>query len=81
MSETISPNTTLAHYSIVAKIGAGGMGEVYLAHDQQLDRKVALKLLPAEVAANQERMRRLFRKPRLRPRSIILTSSRSMRLV
>ena len=81
MSETISSNTTLAHYSIVAKIGAGGMGEVYLAHDQQLDRKVALKLLPAEVAANQERMRRLFRKPRLRPRSIILTSSRSMRLV
>ncbi|HET9786738.1 MAG TPA: serine/threonine-protein kinase, partial [Pyrinomonadaceae bacterium] len=54
----VSPNTVLGHYSIVRKIGAGGMGEVYLAHDQQLDRKVAVKLLLAEVSSNQERMRR-----------------------
>ena len=50
--------TTVSHYHIISKLGAGGMGEVYLAQDKNLDRKVALKILPAEVASNQERMRR-----------------------
>ncbi len=52
----INPGTYLGRYEIRSKLGAGGMGEVYLAQDTQLDRKVALKILPAELAANQERM-------------------------
>jgi serine/threonine protein kinase/Tfp pilus assembly protein PilF len=61
LRETISPNTPLGHYKIISQIGAGGMGEVYLAHDSKLDRKVAVKLLPTDVAKNRERMERFAR--------------------
>src|SRR6185437_15621375 len=60
MSKELAANTNLLHYSILSKIGAGGMGEVYLAQDTKLDRKVALKILPADVAANEDRMRRFI---------------------
>lgn len=55
---SLPPKTQLGRYEIRALLGVGGMGEVYLAHDTSLNRKVALKVLPAEVAANQDRMRR-----------------------
>src|SRR5213593_852250 len=55
---TLAAGTKLGRYEIRSKIGEGGMGEVYLAEDTQLHRKVALKVLPPDVAANQDRMRR-----------------------
>jgi serine/threonine protein kinase len=55
---SLKSGTRLGRYEIREKIGAGGMGEVYLAEDTRLHRKVALKILPADLASNQDRMRR-----------------------
>jgi eukaryotic-like serine/threonine-protein kinase len=49
---------TLGHFEILSHLGSGGMGDVYLAEDNRLHRKVALKLLPAQVTADTERLRR-----------------------
>ena len=51
---TITPGTRLGPYEIVAPIGAGGMGEVYKARDTRLDRSVAVKILPGELASNAQ---------------------------
>ncbi len=55
---TIAAGTRLGRYEIRSKIGAGGMGEVYLAEDSELHRNVALKVLPSDVSSNHDRMRR-----------------------
>jgi serine/threonine protein kinase len=52
------PHSHLSHYRIISKLGAGGMGEVYLAADTTLNRKVALKILNADVDVESERIRR-----------------------
>jgi serine/threonine protein kinase/Flp pilus assembly protein TadD len=51
----------LGHYEIIEQIGAGGMGEVYLAEDTRLERRIALKILPEKLATDRERMQRFVR--------------------
>ena len=57
----LSPQDRLGPYEIVAKLGEGGMGEVYRARDQKLGRDVAIKVLPADVAGDTERLARFKR--------------------
>jgi serine/threonine protein kinase len=60
----LNSGKNIGHFEIVSRLGAGGMGEVYLALVKQLNRKVALKILPETLATNHDRMRRLLRAER-----------------
>ena len=60
----IEPGTKLGRYEVVAPIGAGGMGEVYRAHDTKLDRDVAIKVLPEALASDSDLLRRFHQEGR-----------------
>ncbi len=61
---TLDAGTKLGRYEIRSQIGAGGMGEVYLAEDTKLGRRIALKLLPAHTIANADNLRRFEQEAR-----------------
>ena len=60
----LAVGTKLGRYEIRSKIGEGGMGEVYLANDEQLGRKVALKLLPENLKIDEKAKRRFVQEAR-----------------
>src|SRR6202049_2780282 len=61
----LAAGTKLGPYEVVAQIGAGGMGEVYRAHDSKLGRDVAIKVLPANFVNDPERLSRFQREARM----------------
>jgi len=65
MADLLETGSNVAHYRIVSRLGEGGMGAVYLADDTRLGRRVALKVLPVNVAADPERMHRFVQEAKL----------------
>ncbi len=61
---TLASGTRLGHYEVVAPLGAGGMGDVYLARDARIGRDVAVKMLPAALAQDEDRLRRFEQEAR-----------------
>lgn len=64
LNMTLAPGTKLGPYEIGSPLGAGGMGEIYGARDTRLHRSVAIKILPAVLSADQDRLRRFEQEAR-----------------
>ena len=65
MADPLTAGSNIAHYRVISRLGEGGMGAVYLADDTRLGRRVALNVLPANVAADPERMHRFVQEAKL----------------
>ena len=66
----LAQGTAVSHYKVHSRLGAGGMGEVYLAEDTRLERKVALKFLPLAYVEADEIMARFVREARSAARAL-----------
>ena len=73
--ETALVGRTVSHYQVLSLLGAGGMGEVYLARDPRLDRTVALKILPGDLAVDPDRIIRTSQPSMMSARAMGSTSS------
>ena len=65
MADLLAPGSLIGHYRVGSRLGQGGMGAVYLADDTRLGRRVALKVLPPDVASDPDRMNRFVQEAKL----------------
>ncbi|MBA2527683.1 MAG: hypothetical protein H0V18_18165 [Pyrinomonadaceae bacterium] len=76
----LAPNTRVGRYEIRSQLGAGGMGEVYLAHDPKIGRDVAIKVIPATFTADKDRLHRFEQEAQAAGRLNLRTSFRATTL-
>jgi serine/threonine-protein kinase len=75
---TLASGTKLGRYEIRSKIGEGGMGEVYCAYDEAMHREVAIKVLPASLSADKNRLARFEQEAQTAPETVICNPGKQL---